>query len=61
MTRYDDLPDVLTPADVQTYLPIGRDAVYRALKDGSIRSVRVGQKFIIPKTALRDFLGFVEA
>lgn len=57
MIRYDELPDVLTPSDLQAYLPLGRDAIYAALRDGTIRSVRVGQKFIIPKSAVREFLG----
>jgi excisionase family DNA binding protein len=54
--RYEDLPDVLTPKEAQIFLRLGRNAVYAALQDGKIRSTRVGQKFLIPKTALRDFL-----
>lgn len=55
--RYADLPDLLVPKDLIEYLPIGRDAIYEALKSQAIRNVRLGQKFIIPKAALRDFLG----
>lgn len=55
-TRYEDLPDVLTPAEVQAFLRIGRNAIYAALQDSKIRSVRVGQKYLIPKSALREFL-----
>jgi excisionase family DNA binding protein len=59
--RFEDLPDVLTPRDLMNYLPIGRDAVYSALHSGNIRSVRVGQKLICTKAALREFLdGAVE-
>jgi excisionase family DNA binding protein len=58
--RYADLPDICTPADLQRYLPIGRDAIYAALADGTIPSKRLGQKYIIPRAALRDFLGGVE-
>jgi excisionase family DNA binding protein len=54
--RYDDLPEVLTPKEVQAFLRLGRNAVYAALQDGRIRSVRHGQKFLVPKTALREFL-----
>lgn len=54
---FAELPDILTPKDLMKYLPIGRDAIYEALKSQAIRNVRVGQKFIIPKVALRDFLG----
>lgn len=56
VTRYEDLPDVLTPKEVQAFLRLGRNAVYTALQDGRIRSVRHGQKFLVPKGALREFL-----
>jgi excisionase family DNA binding protein len=55
--RFADLPDILTPQDLITYLPIGRDSIYAALKSQAIRSVRLGQKFIVTKAALREFLG----
>ncbi len=54
--RYEDLPDVLTPKEAQVFLRLGRNAIYAALQDGKIRSTRVGQKFLIPKSALREFL-----
>ena len=54
--RYDELPDVLTPKEAQAFLRLGRNATYAALQDGRIRSVRLGQKFLIPKAALREFL-----
>jgi hypothetical protein len=55
--RFADLPDILTPHDLITFLPIGRNAVYDALKAQAIKNVRVGQKFLITKAALREFLG----
>ena len=57
--RFADLPDILTPRDLIAFLPIGRNAVYDALKRQSIRSIRVGQKLLITKAALREFLGGV--
>jgi len=45
------------PQDLIKYLSIGRDSIYAALKSQAIRNVRLGQKFIIPKAALREFLG----
>lgn len=48
--------EVLTPDDIIGRLPIGRDAVYRLLREGRIRSVRVGRKYIITSEALEDFL-----
>jgi excisionase family DNA binding protein len=55
--RFAELPDVLTPRDLIAFLPIGRNAVYDALKRQEIKSVRVGQKLLITKAALREFLG----
>lgn len=60
MTDYDKLPSVLTPRDLQNFLPVGRDAVYRLLSSGAIRSVRSGQKYLVTLGALQDFLGGVE-
>lgn len=54
--RFEELPDMLTPHDLMRYLPIGRNAIYDLLNQQRIRNLRVGQKFIIPRTALRDFL-----
>lgn len=54
---FEALPEILTPKDLINYLPIGRDGVYAALTSQAIRNVRIGQKFIIPKAALREFLG----
>lgn len=53
----DNFPDVLTPADLLEVLPIGRNAVYQALKSQRIRNVRYGQKYLIRKSAVREFLG----
>lgn len=55
--RFEQLPDILTPKDLMDFLPIGRNAVYEILRAKKIRSVRIGQKFMIPKAALREFLG----
>lgn len=55
--RFADLPDILTPHDVIAFLPIGRNAVYDAIKRHALKSIRVGQKILITKAALREFLG----
>ncbi|MGB8267170.1 MAG: helix-turn-helix domain-containing protein [Candidatus Velthaea sp.] len=55
--RFADLPEILTPRELIEFLPIGRNAVYDALKTGAIKSIRVGQKFLVAKAAVREFLG----
>lgn len=56
--QLDELPEVLTAAEVVAYLRgiFGRNAVYDLLNSQSIRNRRHGQKFLIPKAALRDFI-----
>lgn len=49
-------PDVLLPSEVQDILRIGRNKVYDLLRSGEIKSLRIGNKFIIPKMNLIDFL-----
>jgi hypothetical protein len=56
-TRLAELPDILTPTDLMNVLPIGRNGVYDALKANQITSRRSGQKIIITKIALVEFLG----
>lgn len=37
-------------------LKIGRNSAYSLLKDGVIKSIRVGKKYIVPKQAVVDFV-----
>jgi hypothetical protein len=55
--RFEELPDVLTPQDLIAFLPIGRSSVYDALSTKAIKSIRIGQRLLITKAALREFLG----
>lgn len=56
-SRFAQLPDVLTPRDLIAFLPIGRNSVYEALRARAIKSTRIGQRLLITKAALREFLG----
>jgi excisionase family DNA binding protein len=38
-------------------LPMSRNGIYNAIRDGSIPSTRVGKKILIPTVALRQKLG----
>jgi hypothetical protein len=37
-------------------LHIGRNSAYSILKDGLIKTIKVGKKYIIPKKSVIDFL-----
>ena len=51
-----DLPDALTTKECMSFLNIGRNSLYKLLKEGSLGSIRVGKKYIIPKSSLEHYL-----
>ena len=52
------LTDILTPAEVQHILGIGRNATYELLASGRLPSVRVTpRRIIVTRRALEVFLG----
>ena len=55
-TYFSTYPDVITIEDVQKMLKIGRNVAYGLLKNGRIKTIKVGKKYIIPKKSVIDFL-----
>lgn len=56
----EQLGDILTPADVQRVLGIGRNATYELLASGKLPSIRVtSRRIIVTRQALEAFLGLV--
>lgn len=49
---FDEFPDILTVYDIQQALGIGRNTAYKLLKDKQIKSIRIGNKYKIPKRCL---------
>lgn len=43
-------------AQVAEVLGIGRNAAYQLVREGRIRSLRVGSRILVPRTALLAFL-----
>ncbi|MCR5232487.1 MAG: helix-turn-helix domain-containing protein [Lachnospiraceae bacterium] len=48
--------DILLPEDVQKILQTGRNTVYNYLKKGTIRSLKIGGAYKIPKLYLLEFI-----
>lgn len=48
---------VLTVADLQEILGIGRNTAYALLNSGEIPSFRIGKKWRVPKDAVLHYLG----
>lgn len=53
---FKEYPDVITIIDLQAMLHIGRNTAYKMLQDNSIVSIRIGKKYIIPKTSVVNFV-----
>ena len=53
---FNEYDDVVTVDDVMNMLHIGRNNVYKLLNDNSIKTVKVGKRFIIPKRSVIEFV-----
>lgn len=53
LEKYDD---VLTVKDLQSILPLGKNSIYKLLRTKSIKSVRIGNKILIPKEFVIEYL-----
>ena len=53
---FDSYPDVVSVEEIQQMLRIGKNAVYTLLKDGEIKSIKVGKRYIVPKKYVVEFL-----
>lgn len=49
---FDEFPDILSVSDIQQALGIGRNTAYKLLKEKQIKSIRIGNKYKIPKSCL---------
>lgn len=47
---------LLTVPEARTRLRIGHTTLYRLLGDGSIRSIRIGTRRLIPEDAVDEYL-----
>lgn len=52
ISMFSEYDDIVSVENVMGMLHIGKSAVYSLLKSKTIRCVRVGRKYIIPKRAL---------
>lgn len=53
---FDKYNDVLSVNDVCTALHIGKNTIYKFLKHGVIKSIKIGNKYLVPKMFLIDFV-----
>ena len=53
---FNDYPEVISIDNLQEILHIGRNAAYSLLKEGKIKTIKVGKKYIIPKQSVINFI-----
>ena len=53
---FSEYDDVVSVEDVMKMLHIGRSNVYKLLNDNSIKKVKIGKRFIIPKRSVIEFI-----
>ena len=57
---HEALPLVLTVPEAAKQLRIGIGRCYELVRCGRLRSIKIGKRFLIPKSAVFDFLGMAE-
>lgn len=45
-----------SPDELASKLSVGRQAVYKGLRNGEIPSIRLGKLFVIPRSAIAEWL-----
>ncbi len=51
-TSFENLPELLTPAEVRAFLGFSRNHVYQLIRDKEISSRRIGGRIFVPKKVL---------
>ena len=51
-----DYKDVLTVQELGQALNISRNTCYKLLQDGTIKSIRIGSSYRIPKTYILEYI-----
>lgn len=52
----ENCKDVLSVNELYNILPVGKSAIYKLLNSGKIKNLRIGNKIIIPKENVIEFL-----
>ena len=54
---FKEYPDVVNVSQLAKMLNIGKSSAYALLQNNQIRHIKIGKKYIIPKTAVLAFIG----
>lgn len=54
--RFEDLPDFLTIKELKLYLRVGYGTAYKLAKRKDLPKIRLGNKLVFSKTAVKDWV-----
>lgn len=53
---FNNYPDVVSIEELQDMLHIGRSTAYKLIKENTIKSIKVGKQYRIPKNNIINYL-----
>lgn len=53
---FEELPLMLTVEEAAKALRIGRNAAYELTRAGTLRSIKIGRQYRIPKDAIEEYI-----
>ena len=53
---FESFNDVLTFEETCKALRMGKNMLYKLLRNGTIKSVKIGRKYYVPKVSLNEFI-----
>ena len=53
---FENYPDLLTVKELQSALSIGRSKAYEIVRQGDVRSFKIGNSVRIPKSSLLEYI-----
>lgn len=56
---FQEYPDIVSVEELQVMLHIGRSAAYGMLGDGTIRAIKNGRRYIIPKVSVIEYVASI--
>lgn len=56
---FSEYSDIVTVDEVMKMLRLGKNTVYKLLKDDEIMNVKVGVRYVIPKQSVIEFVSTI--
>ena len=54
--KLENYPDVLSVHEFAKYLGIGKNTAYAEVKNGTIKTFKLGKKILIPKVYVEEYI-----